>query len=72
MTPAPHAGRAERDLEAPDADAFEQAAAVDLQEDDDPSGGAAGLRPVTHDLEAPEADAWEQWAPAPLDDDDRR
>ncbi|HEV2768326.1 MAG TPA: hypothetical protein VGV63_11555 [Acidimicrobiales bacterium] len=73
MTPVTGAGRFEHDPEAPEADAFEQSAAVG-NEDDDEDGveeGRATWRP-DRDVEAPEADALEQSELAPLDDDDRR
>lgn len=74
MTPATGAGRFEHDPEAPEADAFEQSAAVadeDGEEDEGAQGGRATPLPE-RDVEAPEADSLEQYEPAPLDDDDRR
>ncbi|GIE53542.1 hypothetical protein [Actinoplanes nipponensis] len=54
-----------RDLEAPEADAAEQAALADPASDDsEPSAGSSSI-------EAPEWDAWEQRQAVPLDDDER-
>ena len=73
MTPATGAGRFGDDPEAPEADAFEQSAAVgDEDDDEDLVEEGRVTRLPERDLEAPEADALEQSEPAPLDDDDRR
>lgn len=75
MTPATGAGRFDHDPEAPEADAFEQSAAVADEDGEEGEGVQAGGRAIPlpeRDVEAPEADALEQSEPAPLDDDDRR
>ncbi len=75
MTPATGAGGFEHDPEAPEADAFEQSAAIADEDEPEDEGVQAGGRAAPlpeRDVEAPEADALEQWEPAPLDDDDRR
>ncbi|MBW3546613.1 MAG: hypothetical protein KY452_00550 [Actinobacteria bacterium] len=75
MTPATGAGGFGHDPEAPEADAFEQSAAVGDEDEAEDEGAQAGGRTAPlpeRDVEAPEADALEQSEPAPLDDDDRR
>jgi hypothetical protein len=55
-----------RDLEAPEADAVEQATAADPSWDDDPEAS-----PATSPLEASEWDAQEQGRTVPVEDDYR-
>lgn len=73
MTPATGTGRFGHDPEAPEADAFEQSAAIGDEDDDEDVVEQGRAIPLPdRDLEAPEADALDQSEPAPLDDDDRR
>jgi hypothetical protein len=63
LTPADHLDAEERDLEAPEADAVEQATPADP--------AAAGRVDVARGLEVNEYDAWEQAQVVEMDDDYR-